>query len=165
MAMGSTDCRKCGARRDAPPPQWVCQHCGEANWDGVYENLGKVLAIDFDGVIHRYSKGWQDGEIYDPPMPGAIEGLFALQHRGWHLVVFTTREPALQPRVRDWLLDWWEQGKDAYSHWVSNCGLHHLMPEVTNQKIGAHAYIDDRAFRFESWEGVLDAFRSPSVSG
>ena len=30
---------------------------------------GHAVAFDFDGVIHRYSKGWQDGSIYDEPFP------------------------------------------------------------------------------------------------
>jgi hypothetical protein len=31
--------------------------------------------MDFDGVIHKYSKGWLDGSIYDEPMEGAKEQL------------------------------------------------------------------------------------------
>jgi|SRR5882724_4900952 len=32
-----------------------------------------ILALDLDGVLHRYSKGWNDGTIYDPPTAGAVE--------------------------------------------------------------------------------------------
>src|SRR3546814_17831472 len=38
---------------------------------------GMTVALDFDGVIHRYSKGWRGGVIHDPPMPGAIEDVKA----------------------------------------------------------------------------------------
>ena len=35
--------------------------------------MRKTIAFDFDGVIHKYSKGWQDGSIYDEPVVGIKE--------------------------------------------------------------------------------------------
>jgi hydroxymethylpyrimidine pyrophosphatase-like HAD family hydrolase len=99
----------------------------------------KTIATDFDGVIHRYSKGWQDGLIYDPPMDGAIEKINMLIAKGFKVVVFTAREDL--DAVRDWLSVW---------------GFPTL--EVTNQKIPAIAYIDDRAIRFTDWEDIIKYF-------
>jgi hypothetical protein len=58
-----------------------------------------TIAVDFDGVLHAYSKGWHDGTIYDPPIDGALDALLALMEQ--HAVfIFTTREPE---QVAPWL--------------------------------------------------------------
>ncbi|MEO0641374.1 MAG: hypothetical protein AAFY70_16695 [Bacteroidota bacterium] len=49
------------------------------------------IAIDFDGVLHLYSKGWNGGEIYDPPVPGAKEAMQKLKAQGHTLYIFSTR--------------------------------------------------------------------------
>lgn len=55
-----------------------------------------TVAVDFDGVIHAYTKGWQNGEIYDPPMPGAFEALDQLM--ATHPVfIHTSRTPSKSP--------------------------------------------------------------------
>ena len=36
------------------------------------------IGIDFDGVIHKNSKGFYDGTIYDDPIEGVEEALKAI---------------------------------------------------------------------------------------
>lgn len=104
-----------------------------------------TVAIDFDGVIHRYSRGWGDGTIYDEPMSGAIEGIKRLQEQ-YAVFVFTSREVE---QVIPWLaahgLDVAPDGPPYPQFWNGRQIL------VTNRKLPAVAYVDDRAVVFSSW--------------
>ena len=107
----------------------------------------KTLAIDFDGVLHRYSKGWQGGKIYDPPIEGAVEAYFKLMDEGYNLIVFTTRENL--DDVRQWMHKHFDFEKRIGHFWE---------PIITNKKPMALAYIDDRAVRFTNWEDIKKRF-------
>ena len=49
-----------------------------------------ILCLDFDGVIHRYSKGWSAGELYDPPTDGFFDWLIEAQDK-FDIVVYSSR--------------------------------------------------------------------------
>lgn len=103
----------------------------------------KTLAIDFDGTIHRYSKGWYDGTCYDEPMPGAIDALLNFMNRGYDVIIFTARP--VEP-VREWMKKYWTAPMFP-------------IPDVTNVKPIAIAYIDDRAVTFKGdWNEMLELF-------
>ena len=103
-----------------------------------------TIAIDFDGVIHQYSKGFQGlDNAYDPPMPGAWEALEKLKDRGYRLIIVSSRP--VEP-IKQWL--------DKYE-------MAHFFDEVSNTKHPAKYYIDDHAIRFpkgkpEPWQSVID---------
>jgi hypothetical protein len=136
-----------------------------------------TLAIDFDGVIHAYSKGWQDGTIYDPPIPGALNGLRTLMDQ--HAVfIHTSREPE---QVMPWLEGYGfdvtidercgtcPNGVPAICADCKGSGLltfwnHRGQLLVTNRKLPAVAYLDDRAIRFESWSQALVSIGGVAVS-
>jgi len=108
-----------------------------------------ILAIDFDGVIHRYSGGWGwcEGSIYDEPMPGAIQALRELYGRGYDIVVHTARTDF--DVIRTWLREWDNRhfpNAEAYPF------------KVTNLKPPAVAYIDDKAVLFTDWNAMLGQF-------
>mgnify|MGYP001611463386 FL=1 len=112
----------------------------ENNVPAWYVNLEyfmKTLAVDFDGVIHEYS-GWNNGELNNP-VAGAVDAWTKLENAGYTLVVFTCREDL--DRVQDWF----------HQHFG-------FIPEITNTKPVAVAYIDDRAIRFTNWEDIRKYF-------
>ena len=41
----------------------------------VLKQESDTIAIDFDGVIHKNSKGYHDGTIYDEIITGSFESL------------------------------------------------------------------------------------------
>lgn len=92
----------------------------------------KSIVFDFDGVIHKYSRGWQDGSIYDEPVSGIKEVINEL-HRDYDIYIVTTRARELSGEydVRDYL--------DKH-------GIEYDM--VTSVKVPAIVYVDDRALTF-----------------
>ena len=111
----------------------------------------QTIAVDFDGVIHKYSKGWHDGTIYDEPMDGAIDGLRVLLDK-YSVFVFTTRDviPVAMYLVSHGIRARIDSDQNR-TFWNESGTI-----LVTNRKLAAIAYVDDRAVRFESWNQVLN---------
>jgi hypothetical protein len=102
-----------------------------------------ILAIDFDGVIHRYRRGWQDGRIYDPVTAGFFE--WAIQaDKLFTLVIHSSRAKDQMAEMRDWLGVQWE-------NWLRKTDYDGEMPtfEITAVKPPAWLTIDDRCVRFD----------------
>jgi 5'(3')-deoxyribonucleotidase len=111
----------------------------------------KTIAVDFDGVLHQYSKGWQDGSIYDPPMPGALDAIKILMDK-YAVFCHTTRDPY---QVTNWLIVHGiraEADENPERNFWSDQGT--IL--VTNKKLVAIAFIDDRAIKFENWSQAMN---------
>ena len=93
----------------------------------------KTIVFDFDGVIHRYSKGWQGiDNIYDEPVEGIREVIKELM-KEYEIVIVSTRcsEHKGLKAIREWL--------QKYDIQVS---------AIKKEKPPAVLYIDDRAICF-----------------
>jgi len=114
-----------------------------------------TVALDFDGVMHGYSRGWQGGVIYDPPVPGTAQAVQTIMDAEATFVQ-TARE-----NLHD-VVEWIERELGipaiadspvtARTFW-NDRGI--LL--VTNKKYPARAYLDDRAVYFGSggWAQAL----------
>ena len=119
----------------------------------------KAIAIDFDGVIHKYSKGWYDGTIYDEPVEGSHEALMELKQQ-FNVFIHTTRNIE---DVVNWMNSkFWGEGEkgfntipmyEGYKFWNGNFFGDIA---VSNRKLPAVAYIDDRAIRFTNWKKIIE---------
>lgn len=101
----------------------------------------KTVCLDFDGVLNAYT-GWQGEDELFRPREGAREFVQALLDRGYRVVIHTTRRP---PLVYGWLTV-------------------HEFPDgvlVSNTKIPAVAYIDDRGITFRGdYDEILQALET-----
>lgn len=93
----------------------------------------KTIVFDFDGVIHKYSKGWQDGSIYDEPVEGIKDAINEL-HKTYDITVVSTRCRELS-------------GQMAVQRWLED---HHIEVDcITSIKVPALVYVDDRGLNFD----------------
>lgn len=88
--------------------------------------IKKTICVDFDGVLNEYD-GYEEGDLGEP-LTGSKE--FIKELRKKYKVVILTSRP-----------------KEQVIDWLNNNGFPSM--KVTNRKVPAVAYIDDRAIQFK----------------
>ena len=110
-----------------------------------------ILCIDFDGVIHRYSKGWQGGGIYD----SMTDGFIAWAHKArdkFKLAIYSSRSktPEGIEAMKAWLGGYLSEDQ-PYEKPVTLDDF-----EFAHEKPPAWLTIDDRAICFDGDWSKLD---------
>jgi hypothetical protein len=113
------------------------------------------LAIDFDGVIHKSSKGFYDGTVYDEPVEGALNAVKELSKK-YTLVIFTAKAKLDRPLVNG------KSGKELVWEWLEKYHIDQYIKDVTSEKPRAVAYIDDKGIRFTDWNSTLNFLNETS---
>jgi hypothetical protein len=104
----------------------------------------RVIAIDFDGVIHSFTSGWQGAlKANDPIVPG-IKEVIAELRQDYRVIVMSSR--CLHPG-----------GTKTIETYLNKYGI--IVDGITGEKIPALVYVDDRAITFRQAEGMVDQIR------
>jgi hypothetical protein len=105
--------------------------------------------IDFDGPIHEYSKGYNDGILYGKPSEGSREVIDWLKSKGYEIVIFTSRASKTNGL---------ENGGDykkeilKVESWLKDNDIYYDL--ITAEKLAANFYIDDKAIHYNNWDTV-----------
>ena len=117
--------------------------------------IEKIIAIDFDGVLHRYSRGWNGGVIYDIPVEGSKKALQYLKSLGYTIYIYTGRTNS---KFR-------HEGESDQAIAIKNWLKKYQIPYDKlwlDGKPAAQIYLDDRAMRFNGvWEETLTTIKDP----
>ena len=119
-------------------------------WDKEQDSVTKeVVAIDFDGVIHKNSKGYFDGTIYDKPIDGALEAIKKLSKK-YKIILFTFKGHPKRPLVNG------KNGIELCWDWLKKHNVDSYISDIVWGKPNAKIYIDDKGYRFENWSDTLN---------
>lgn len=110
-----------------------------------------TLCIDFDGVIHDYLNGWQDGVIYGDVTPGFFEWAEQAAQQ-FELVVYSSRSKT--PEGINAMMLWLDGQRRK---WRIAGGMHEIEAPLdfkfASEKPPAFLTIDDRCIRFDgNWD-------------
>lgn len=111
----------------------------------------KNILVDFDGVIHRYDKGWDKGKL-GMPMPKAMEFLRDLCNcKDFKVMIYSSRSRDCD--LRNDMIKWFEKNYP----YGSEDGT--LPFEFPTEKPAAWLTIDDRAICFKGVFPTIDDIR------
>ena len=92
--------------------------------DQISKSEKQQLGIDFDGVIHKNSKGFNDGTIYDEPIEGAIDSIEYLNKQlGFDLVIYSCKARPDRPLING------KTGIDLIWEWLNKHNLKNYIKE------------------------------------
>ena len=106
------------------------------------------IGVDFDGVIHKNSKGYHDGTVYDDPVEGAREALQKLSEK-YTVIIYTAKARKDRGLVNG------RSGVQLIWDWLKEHNLNQYVSKVTSEKPRAVAYIDDKGIKFDNWDSAL----------
>ena len=106
------------------------------------------VGIDFDKVIHKCSKGYYDGTIYDDPVEGAYEALEKLS-QDYTVIVYTCKAKPDRGLING------KTGTELVWEWLKEHNMAQFVSKVTAEKPRARFYIDDKAIRFTDWDSAF----------
>ncbi|MDB4414449.1 hypothetical protein N9265_00295 [bacterium] len=144
-----------GSGKECPPiGKNSSEELEKLNWNkGVrkhsYPDEQINLAIDFDGVIHKNSKGFYDGTVYDEPVKGTEEALKKLSNK-YTLICYTAKSKPDRGLVNG------KTGTELIWEWLNKHNFSKYISKVTSEKPRAVAYIDDKGIRFNDWESCFE---------
>ena len=110
-----------------------------------FKDETRNIGIDFDGVIHKSSKGYYDGTIYDEPIEGSRESLKKLSEK-YDVVIYTCKAKPDRGLVNG------KTGTQLVWEWLEEHDMDKFVTKVTAEKPRAVQYIDDKGIQFTSWE-------------
>jgi hypothetical protein len=114
------------------------------------ENQLNNLAIDFDGVVHTFDKGWYDGTCYGEPVEGALVAIKELSEK-YNIIIFTAKVRPDRPLVNG------KTGYELVDEWLGKYDVKQYIDEITYEKPRAEYYVDDKAIEFtNNWNEVKD---------
>lgn len=134
----------------------VLKYYSEVVPTSTNDNIKRAM-IDFDGTIHKYSKGYSDGSLYDDPFDGAKETINWLKQLGFEIIIFTTR--ASKENAEEMGGDHITEIKNI-ENYLKDQDIY--FDRITSDKLGADFYIDDKAITIKNgnWDSVKKIIRS-----
>tara|TARA_Y100000592_G_C5469603_1_gene318650 strand:- start:449 stop:1429 length:981 start_codon:yes stop_codon:yes gene_type:complete len=145
-----------GSGRECPPiGKNTPEELEKLNWKGTairkhsFPDETKNICVDFDGVIHKNSKGFYDGTIYDEPVDGAMDSLKELAER-YSVIVCTCKAKPDRGLING------KTGIELVWEWLDKHEMSQYVAKVTAEKPRAVAYIDDKSISFDgNWKDAL----------
>ena len=89
----------------------------------------KTVCIDLNGVLDTYS-GWKGPDYRYPPREKAWDFLHAMYMSGYTIIIFSSMDP------------------NDVEVWLRKYNMRQFVDSVTNVKVPALVYLDDRAVTF-----------------